>query len=313
MINFLHTFHPSPIIFSFGPVNIYWYGICIVAGIIAAILVILKLARFYNIKKDIIIDLAFWLVLAGILGARIYHILLELPYYAEHPLDIFKIWQGGLAIHGGIIAGIIVIWIFAKKLPPLITNKELGEVKSPLDKGGWGIFKKITISENQRSTFWLLSAIIAPGLALAQAIGRWGNYFNQENFGGPTSLSWGIPINPLNRPAEYISSPYFHPTFLYESIGNLIIFITLILFHQWIIKNKKQNCVMCYVLCVMCYLIMYSILRFFMEFIRIDQTPELLGLRWPQVMSILIIIASIVILLKNKKIYANIKNSYYNN
>ena len=299
MINFLHTFNPSPIIFSFGPVNVYWYGVCIVAGIIAAILVALKLARFYNIEKEKIIDLAFWLVLAGILGARIYHILLEFPYYAEHPLDIFKIWQGGLAIHGAIIAGIIVIWIFAKKIPQPLFKKG-GNTNTPLVKGG-------------EEGFWLLASIIAPGLALAQAVGRWGNYFNQENFGGPTSLSWGIPINPLNRPVDFISSQYFHPAFLYESIGNLIIFITLILFHQWIIKNKKQNCAMCYALCAMRYLIMYSILRFFMEFIRIDPTPELLGLRWPQIMSILIIIASIVILLKNKKIYANIQNSSHNN
>ncbi len=293
MINFLHTFHPSPIIFSFGQVNIYWYGVCIVAGIIAAILVALKLARFYNIEKNTIIDLAFWLVLAGILGARVYHILLELPYYAEYPLDIFKIWQGGLAIHGAIIAGIIVIWSFAKK---------------------------ITISENQNnqnnqwSTFWLLSAIIAPGMAMAQAIGRWGNYFNQENFGSPTSFSWGIPINPLNRPAEYISSPYFHPTFFYESIGSFLIFVILISIHIWIIGKvmSYELRVMSYKLCVMCYLIMYSILRFFMEFIRIDPTPELLGLRWPQIMSILIIIASIIMLLKNKKIYANIQHSSHN-
>jgi phosphatidylglycerol:prolipoprotein diacylglycerol transferase len=292
MINFLHAFHPLPILFSLGPVNIYWYGICIVIGIIAAILVALKLARFYNIEKDTIIDLAFWLILAGILGARIYHILLELPYYAEHPLDIFKIWQGGLAIHGGIIAGIIVIWILAKKTlqPPFTMG---AKEKTPLVKGGEG-------------GFWLLASIIAPGLALAQAVGRWGNYFNQENFGGPTSSSWGIPINPLNRPAEYISSQYFHPTFLYESIGSLIIFIILILFHRWIMKNKKQNCVMYYVLCVMCYLIMYSILRFFMEFIRIDPTPEFFGLRWPQIASLIIIVASLILLLKNKKIYANI-------
>jgi len=223
--------------------------------------------------------LAFWCVLFGLLGARIYHVFLEFPYYLNNPIDIFKIWQGGLAIHGALIAGIITVWIFAKK---------------------------------NNINFWLLTSVLSPSMALAQAIGRWGNYFNQENFGGPTYLPWGIPIDYINKPLEYSAYRYFHPTFLYESIGNLLIFSALILIHVWIIKKRKQNCVMCYVLCVMCYLIMYSLLRFFTEFIRIDQTPELFGLRWPQIMSILIIAASIAVLLKNKKSYANIKHSSQN-
>ncbi|MBU4257430.1 prolipoprotein diacylglyceryl transferase [Patescibacteria group bacterium] len=260
---FLHTLHPRPILISFGPINIYWYGLLVVLGILAAIAVTLKLSSYYNIKKEVIIDLAFYLVIFGIIGARLYDVLLELPYYLNHPFDVFKIWQGGLAIHGAIIAGIITIWLFAKK-------RELNP--------------------------WLAASIIVPGLALAQAIGRWGNYFNQELFGKPTGLSWGIPIDLMNRPIEYISYEFFHPTFLYESIGSFIIFIVLIFLHFLMIKKT----IIRYELSVMSYTILYSILRFSTEFIRIDKTPVIFNLRFPQIASLVIIFLSVALLLLPK-------------
>lgn len=260
---FLHTFHPNPILISFGPINIYWYGLLVVLGILAAIFTALKLAGYYNIKKEVIIDLAFYLVLFGIIGARFYDVLLELPYYLNHPFDVFKIWQGGLAIHGAIIAGIITVWLFAKK---------------------------------RGLNFWLLAAIITPGLALAQAIGRWGNYFNQELFGKPTGSPWGIPIDLMNRQIGYISYEFFHPTFLYESIGSFIIFVVLIFLHFLMIKKT----IMRYELCVMSYTILYSILRFSTEFIRIDKTPVIFNLRFPQIASLVIIFLSVALLLLPK-------------
>jgi len=267
MINFLHTYQPDPILISFGFINIYWYGLFIILGALLAILVTLKLASLYKIKKEIIIDLTFWLIIGGLIGARLYYIFLESAYYLARPVDIFKIWQGGLAIHGAIFAGLIMAWLFAKKY---------------------------------KLNFFLLTSLLAPGLILAQAIGRWGNYFNQELFGLPTSLSWGIPIEPANRVLEYVNSQYFHPAFLYESLGNLLIFIGLILFHYYIIKNKKFiNSVYCLLFAV--YLVLYSVLRFFMEFIRIDKAPELLGLRWPQIISLAIILIILVLLPKYKK------------
>ncbi len=265
-MNFLHSFEPNPILISFGFIKIHWYGLFVVLGILACIGVAIKLAGYYKIKKDKVIDLAFYLIILGIIGARIYHVFLELPCYLQYPLDIFKVWQGGLAIHGGIIAGVIFLYFYARKY-------------------------KINL--------WLYAAITVPGLALAQAIGRWGNYFNQELFGLPTSLPWGIPINLMNRPLEYISAEYFHPTFIYESIGNLIIFAILIALHIYIIKKKIFK-TYSYKLIAMSYLILYSILRLSTEFIRIDRTPELLGLRLPQVVSIIIIIVSIIILLLPK-------------
>jgi len=265
MINFLHAYHPEPILISLGPINIYWYGFFIVLAIITAIFITLQLASSYNIKKERIIDLSFWLIIGGIIGARFYHILLELPYYLKYPLDIIKIWQGGLAIHGSIIAGILILWFFSKK---------------------------------NKIDFFRLAAIIAPGLALGQAIGRWGNYFNQELFGPPTNLPWGIPINLINRPMEYISYNFFHPAFLYESLGNLIIFIILIFGHFFLIKYKKSyKKAGAYI--TLSYLALYSILRFFLEFIRIDATPIFLCWRWPQIASILIVILSLIILIKN--------------
>jgi phosphatidylglycerol:prolipoprotein diacylglycerol transferase len=272
MINFLHTNQPEALLLKFGPIEIYWYGLFIVIGILTAISISIKIAKYYNLEKTKIIDLSFYLIIFGIIGARLYHVFLELPYYFNNPLSILKVWQGGMAIHGALIAGVITLFFFAKK------NK-------------LNIFK--------------LTAIITPGLALGQAIGRWGNYFNQELFGLPTDASWGIPIELNNRILEYISFEYFHPTFLYESIGNFFIFIILIALHVYIIKKDKIKNFF-FILITSLYLILYSILRFSLEFIRIDTTPDFLGLRFPQIISILIILVVLVFLfyshLKNKKL-----------
>ena len=259
MINFLHNFQPNPIILSIGPIHIYWYGFFIVLGIIAAIMVTIKIARHYKIKEDQVLDLAFWLIIGGVIGARIFHILIEWRYYLNNPIDIFKVWQGGLAIHGAIIAGLIIVYCYAKKI---------------------------------KTDFWKLTSIIVPGLALAQAIGRWGNYFNQELFGRPTSLPWGIFINPMNRPFEYFSNSYFHPTFLYESLGDFLIFAFLFLGQAWFIKKKKVKEINFKIL-VFGYLILYSVLRFMLEYLRLDSAYIIGGLRHAQITSLVMIIASL--------------------
>lgn len=233
-------------------------------GILLALIVTLKISKYFKIEKEIIWDLSFYLILFGLIGARVYEIFLEFPFYLKHPEQIIKIWQGGLAIHGAIIAGIITIYFLAKKY---------------------------------KINFWKLSAVIIPGLAIGQAIGRFGNWFNQELFGLPTSLPWGIPINIENRPPEFISQTFFHPTFLYESLGSLIIFISLLL----IIKKHKENLNNNIAIKIsIFYLISYSVLRLLLEFIKVDNTPNLLGLRWPQIISLLIIIISIIIFKKSK-------------
>ncbi len=266
MFNFLHTFNPEPILVSFGPVNIYWYGVFVVAGLLAGMSVTLKLAGYYRLSRETLFDLMFWLIIGGLVGARLYHVFLEWPYYLAHPLDIFKFWRGGLAIHGALFAGLIIIFFFARQ---------------------------------HKISFWLLVGIMTPGLALAQALGRWGNYFNQELMGRPTDWAWGIPVSIMNRPLEYISAEFFHPTFLYESLGNLLIFLVLISIHFYIIKKNKFDQTH-YLLSAISYLILYSGLRLGLEFIRVDPTPAILGLRWPQIISILIIIFALSILLLPK-------------
>jgi len=266
MLNFLHTNIPDSILINIGQIKIYWYGLFIVSGILVGMIVVLKLAEKYKISKETIIDSVFYLIAGGIIGARAYHILLEFPYYLNNPIEIIKIWQGGIAIHGAIFAGIVIAYFFAKK---------------------------------HKINFWRLLAIYTPGLAIGQAIGRWGNYFNQELFGLPTNLPWGIPIEPVNRMLEYYGANYYHPTFLYESLGSLLIFIVLIFLHRFFIKKDYKF----YEIIVLAYLGLYSILRFSLEFVRIDKTPEILNLRFPQIISLLILFIISVYLIKNRKKY----------
>ena len=261
MFNFLHTFEPSAILLTLGPIHIYWYGLFIVLGIIGALATSFILAKYYKVPNDKLFDLVFWLIIGGLIGARIYDILLELPYYFNHPLQTLKIWQGGLAIHGAIIAGVIIIYIFSRR---------------------------------EKFNFWRLFSLLAPGLALGQAIGRWGNYFNQELFGLPTNGPLGIPINILNRPEQYLAAPYFQPTFLYESLGCLLIFIILISLNYYYIKREQieRNCIWLAAL----YMVLYSILRFCLEFIKVDQTPIIFNLRWPQIISLIIFLIGIILI-----------------
>lgn len=259
MFTWLHNFQPQAIILSFGPINIYWYGLFIVLGILAALAISLKLAKYYQIKSETLFDLSFWLIINGLIGARVYDVFLQLPYYLANPLAIIKVWEGGLAIHGAIVAGLITIYFFSRQ---------------------------------QKISFWKITALFSPGLALAQAIGRWGNYFNQELFGLPTTLAWGIPINLVNRPLAYIGNDFFHPTFIYESLGCFIIFILLGGFTLYLIKKDKLK-EYYFVWLFASYMILYSILRFSLEFIRLDITPIFFNLRLPQIVSLIIILVSI--------------------
>ena len=260
MFNLLHNFHPQPIILSLGPIHIYWYGLMVVLGILAGLFVILRLAKLYSLDRETIFDLAFWLIIFGLIGARLYDVCLNLAYYFAHPLYVLEVWRGGLAIHGAVIAGLLVVIVFARR---------------------------------QKIDFWRLTALFVPGLALGQAIGRWGNYFNQEIFGRPTLLPWGIPIDLVNRPAGYLDFQFFQPTFLYESLGCLLIFALLLSLTIYFARRGRLKGFF-YVWLTLIYMILYSILRFLIEFIRLDPAPYLFGLRWPQIMSLLLIVLSAV-------------------
>ncbi len=254
-MDFLHTFEPAAIAFAIGPLTIYWYGIIMALAMAVGILVACALAPRYGIEREAILDAAFWLIIGGVIGARLYDVWLELPYYLNHPSEIVAVWNGGLAIHGGMIGGAVALLIFT--------------AKRGYDR-------------------WKFMAVVAPALALGQAIGRWGNWFNQELFGRPTGSWIGIPIAPSNRPSGFGAFEFFHPTFLYESLGCLAIFSSLYFLARRKVSPPAITAVFC---------IDYGILRFLLEFIKIDTTPVLLGLRWPQIASLCLILVGIVILI----------------
>jgi len=257
--DFLHNFEPQPIILRLGFLNIYWYSCLIVLGLLLGLILVFKLSPRFKIKKELLENLFFYLVIGGFLGARLYHVLSELPYYLNHPWQVFAIWQGGLGIYGAIVVGCLVLFWFGRK---------------------------------NKINFLSLTDLLAPSLILGQAIGRWGNYFNQEIFGKPTDLPWGIPIQIGSRPLEFLSNQYFHPTFLYESIWNFLIFLILIFV---LIKiSPKPGRIFSL------YLIFYSLGRFFFEFLRIDVQPTLFNMRLAQIVSLLVFLFGFYLLIKKR-------------
>lgn len=263
MFNFLHTFNPQPILIKLGFWEIHWYGLLIAFGALLGFLALYYLAKRYGLKKDDIYNLAFYVIVFGLLGDRLYYVIYAWQNYSQNLWDIFKIWEGGLAIHGAMIAGILVLLIYGKR---------------------------------HKIPFWLLLDLMVVSLALAMAIGRWGNYFNQELFGLPTTLAWGIPIQQQFRPADYMQFTYFHPTFLYESLYNLGIFISLFCWHLLRLKKyKSPEKIQGLGNIALAYFFLYSSGRFMTEFLRTDFSPYIMGIRWAQLVSGLIIIACVMI------------------
>ena len=232
--------HPDPIAFNIFGVDIRWYGILIAFGMLLAVYISCKRAHTHGITEDDVLDLAVWMLPIAVIGARIYYVIFNHSLYHSFA-DVINIRNGGLAIHGGLIFGILVVIAVCKRrnINPL----------NMLD-------------------------LIAPSVALAQAIGRWGNYFNGEAHGGPTDLPWAILVD----------GQLVHPTFLYESIWCLILFFAL----SWF--DKKKRTAMGQTLSL--YLIFYSVERFLVEDLRTDSL--MIGpFKQAQVISICAIIFSI--------------------
>jgi phosphatidylglycerol:prolipoprotein diacylglycerol transferase len=230
-----------PIPFLKEPFHIYFYGILIMLGVIAATVLSYYEAKRRKLNPEVILDVLFWAVLAGIIGARIWHILTPPPsmveqgittmYYLTHPLDMLNIRAGGLGIPGAVIGGALAVWLYCR---------------------------------SKKLSFLTWADVIVPGLALAQAIGRWGNFFNQELYGQPTNLPWKIYIEPLRRVAGYENYEYFHPLFLYESLYNLLCMGILLFLGRRFSKWLKAGDLF------LVYLILYPIGRFFLDFLRLD-------------------------------------------
>lgn len=234
---------------QWGPLSIRWYGFLIASAVLLGVTLSQTLAKRRHVNPDLISDLAIWLVIAAIPSARLYYVLFQWQEYAQQPDQIFAIWRGGIAIHGAVIGGLVASLIFC-----------------------W----------IKRISFWQIADLIAPSLILGQAIGRWGNFFNSEAFGRPTDLPWKLYIPLDRRPPGYEGFDYFHPTFLYESLWNLMVFAILMSLFVWGLKpNSKLKTGTLFLV----YLVAYSCGRFWIEGLRMDSL--MLGpLRIAQVISL---------------------------
>jgi phosphatidylglycerol---prolipoprotein diacylglyceryl transferase len=198
---------PGPIFLRFGFLTVRWYGLLIATGVLAGLFLAQQLAKRRQINPDLLSDLAIWLVIGAIPCARLYYVLFEWQRYSQEPSKIVAIWEGGIAIHGAIIGGILAGLLFARK---------------------------------HKISFWQLVDLVAPALILGQAIGRWGNFFNSEAFGAPTNLPWRLFIAPEYRPPAYKQFDYFHPTFLYESLWNLAVLALLLYLFFWGLRHRDR-------------------------------------------------------------------------
>ncbi|PLR78157.1 prolipoprotein diacylglyceryl transferase [Bacillus sp. V3-13] len=251
----------DPIAFTLGPIQVHWYGVIIGVGIALALWIAMREAERRGLSKDHLADLMLWAIPIAIISARIYYVIFEWDYYAQNPGEIVQIWNGGIAIHGALIGSVITAYIFAKK-------------------------KKIS--------FWKLADITAPSIILGQAIGRWGNFINQEAHGGEVSRAFledlFLPEFIINQ--MYIGGSYYHPTFLYESVWNLAGFIVLMLLRKVNLRRGEL---------FLTYVIWYSIGRFFIEGLRTDSLMLTESLRMAQTISIVLIIGAVVLLVYRRK------------
>lgn len=230
--------------FAIGPLTIHYYGVIIMLGALAGAYLVDRLAKLSGEDNEVVWDCLPWLLVGGIIGARIWHILtppasmvaqgITVSYYLTHPLDAIAIWRGGLGIPGAVFGGVIALLFYSRK-------KKISFLK-------WADF-------------------IVPGLALAQAIGRWGNFVNQELYGAPSNLPWAIFIDPAHRLAGMENVTTYHPLFLYESIWNLINAGLLVWIGRRYANVLKPGDIF------LSYLVTYPAMRFLLEFIRLDPSP----------------------------------------
>ncbi|HTX78899.1 MAG TPA: prolipoprotein diacylglyceryl transferase [Longilinea sp.] len=227
-----------------GSLFIHWYGVLIMLGALAAAWLSVRESKRRGINPDYIWDMLPWLLVAGVIGARIWHIFfppesmieagITTQYYFAHPLEMLQIWNGGLGIPGAVIAGAIALFYYC-----LVRKQSFGA--------------------------WV--DIIAPGLALAQAIGRWGNFLNQEVYGSPSTLPWAIYIDPAHRLPAFANVATYHPLFLYESIWDLLLMGLLLWLGRRYVKQLISGDLF------LVYMFVYGLGRFGLEFIRLDPAP----------------------------------------
>ncbi len=242
----------DPVAFSLGPITVRWYGLLIATAMLIAAVGGCRMMRKAGIDEDDFLTIFMVTIVVAVLGARLYYVIFELPYYLQHPDEILAIWHGGLAVHGGLLAGVAAIYFGCR---------------------------------HYHISFWQFVDIMAPFMILGQAIGRWGNFFNQE--------AYGYEVNPAAVPwAMWIDGAYRHPTFLYESCWDLLVFVVLL----WLVRQAwvRRGEI------ALAYLMLYSMGRVVVEGFRTDSL--MLGpLRMAQVMSLLLFVGALAVLLYRRR------------
>lgn len=260
----------NPIAFHLGPIPVHWYGIILGTAALVGLLLALREARRVGMDPEIIMDVVMYGVPAAIIGARIYYVIFRWDeYYSTHPSEIIAIWHGGIAIHGALIGAILAGYIYSRV---------------------------------HNISFWRLTDIVAPSLIIGQAIGRWGNFMNQEAHGGPVTLEFlqrlHLPQFIINQ--MYILDPvtntyqYYHPTFLYESIWDIAGFLLLITIRR-VVKLRRGELFLTYI-------IWYSIGRFFIEGLRTDSLMLTDYLRMAQVISLVLIVLALILMVVRRRL-----------
>ncbi|MBW8012233.1 MAG: prolipoprotein diacylglyceryl transferase [Chloroflexi bacterium] len=257
----------------FGSFTVHFYGIILMLGVVAAAFLADREAKRRNKDPEFLWDALIWLVIGGVIGARLWHIFTPPPsmvedgittnFYLTHPLDALAIWEGGLGIPGAVIGGGFALYVFAK---------------------------------SRRQNFLIWADIIVPGLALGQAIGRWGNYVNQELYGAPApeNLPWKIFIEWGPRLTDFKDVEYYHPLFLYESLWNLANMFLLLWIAKRFVDVLKPGDLF------LVYLITYPVARILLDFVRLDAS-EVAGINANQTFMIVILLSSIGLLVYRHK------------
>ncbi|KRL95411.1 prolipoprotein diacylglyceryl transferase [Levilactobacillus hammesii] len=247
----------NPIAIHLGPIAVHWYGVIIATGVVIAVILAVREGRRRGINPDDIYDMILWALPAALIAARAYYVIFQWPYYAKHPGEIIAIWDGGIAIYGSLIgAGLVVFFFCRSRFIPV----------------------------------WLMLDVAAPTVILGQAIGRWGNFMNQEAFGRITSLAFlqGLHLPNFIVNQMLINGAYRQPTFLYESTWDLLGFIVLMSLRHTPELFKQGEVFLSYVL-------WYSFGRFFIEGMRTDSLMLFGGLRVSQLLSVVLFVGALII------------------
>lgn len=258
----------DPIAFQLGPLTVHWYGIILGTAAFLGLMLAVRESKRLGMNPDIFVDLLMFAVPAAIIGARLYYVIFEWGYYSSHPAEIIAVWNGGIAIHGALLASVLTAWIFTRV---------------------------------RGLSFWKLADIAAPSIILGQAIGRWGNFINQEAHGREVSRSFleGLMLPDWIVNQMYIEQLgyYVHPTFLYESLWNLLGLALLIGLRY--VNLRRGDLFLSYV-------IWYSFGRFFIEGMRTDSLYLMDTIRVAQLISIVLIaLAVILMVVRRRKGYAD--------